>query len=611
MGNCLSNISSTKRILIFVHYNRYNELSSHVLYTLSKLRCYFKKVVFVSNSDLKGIDKERVQHYCDKIKIRENKGYDFGAWKEIIIEEGWRDLSSYDSLTLMNDTCFGPLFDMQMVFEKMEVPNVDFWGLTRYQNDNKWMPNHLEDIPEYIQSYYLCFTKKVVESSVFQDFWKKLILMSHVDNVIRIYEVYLTKILENAGFTHLVYFDNKEQNLQSGIIPLYFPDVMIASGNPFFKVKSVINFQDASFLMNLIEKVSDYPIEIIEEHFSRAFNPNESLRILHKSIIVSPNTVIELSGKTNIALHLHISETEALGGFLRCFTECKFNYALFITTDTTANENKINEQLQSKNREQNIEEIIVFDNQDDRIPSWLNIADKLQKYDVVAHFNLNKSFAKHEFWGFGNIEDVIESFIKETNHIITVFEQNKNIGIVIPDIPFIAKTETVFWDATKEICKSILSKMELKKTLDFNNISMPVRPFGNMFWYRSKALQPLFDLKLSDGRYPNKLLSMDKNRMSQAFECLPVYIAWSEGYDFRIMQNKENVLSYYKLIIMREVVLEKAKHVDRQIQEINHSYTWRIGKLFTHLPGRIKFWASMKTQIVFIMLFVVFELKYC
>ena len=41
--------------------------------------------------------------------------------------EGFENLKSYDSITAMNDTCFGPLWDMAPLYDKYESDNnIDF-----------------------------------------------------------------------------------------------------------------------------------------------------------------------------------------------------------------------------------------------------------------------------------------------------------------------------------------------------------------------------------------------------------------------------------------------------------------------------------------------------
>ncbi|HFH9739096.1 TPA: rhamnan synthesis protein F, partial [Streptococcus pyogenes] len=38
------------RILLYVHFNKYNKISAHVYYQLEQMRSLFSKIVFISNS---------------------------------------------------------------------------------------------------------------------------------------------------------------------------------------------------------------------------------------------------------------------------------------------------------------------------------------------------------------------------------------------------------------------------------------------------------------------------------------------------------------------------------------------------------------------------------
>ena len=115
-----------KRVLIFVHFNPYGSLSSHVLYTLEHIKDCYTKVVFVSNSPLSLEHKENLRPLCCKIMERPNFGFDFGAWKDALLEMGWNEIVKFDTLTIMNDTCFGPLYEFKPIIEEMEESGIDF-----------------------------------------------------------------------------------------------------------------------------------------------------------------------------------------------------------------------------------------------------------------------------------------------------------------------------------------------------------------------------------------------------------------------------------------------------------------------------------------------------
>ena len=73
-----------KRLLLYVHFNKYDHISRHVIYQLEHMSHYLKKLVFISNSKLSQgeVDKLRERNLIDDFIQRDNKGYDFAAWHE-------------------------------------------------------------------------------------------------------------------------------------------------------------------------------------------------------------------------------------------------------------------------------------------------------------------------------------------------------------------------------------------------------------------------------------------------------------------------------------------------------------------------------------------------
>ena len=176
-----------KRILFFVHFNKYDGLSKHVLYLLEHIKHIYSRIIIISNSKLNEQQAATLAGLSHSVIERKNTGFDFGAWKETLLQEGWENLEHYDSVTLMNDTCFGPVFDMEQTYKAMEERQYDFWGMTVHPTTRHGMPGNNWAIPEHLQSYFLCFNKKVVASKTFQKFWHKVKNMRKVNYVIQKY----------------------------------------------------------------------------------------------------------------------------------------------------------------------------------------------------------------------------------------------------------------------------------------------------------------------------------------------------------------------------------------------------------------------------------------
>ncbi|WP_330847886.1 rhamnan synthesis F family protein, partial [Streptococcus suis] len=102
-----------RRLLVYVHYNKYNAYSEYVDYQLSTITPIFDRTIFISNSQLSTSIVESLE---SKFKIsnpiiRENVGFDFAAWRDGIFNLDSQELLEFDSITFMNDTCFGPIWD--------------------------------------------------------------------------------------------------------------------------------------------------------------------------------------------------------------------------------------------------------------------------------------------------------------------------------------------------------------------------------------------------------------------------------------------------------------------------------------------------------------------
>ena len=90
------------RLLVFVHFNKYDKISSHVYYQLEQIRPLFSKLIFVTNSQLSDKHTENLakKGLINEFIQRQNQGYDFAAWKDGLFLEGFDNLDQYDSVQL-------------------------------------------------------------------------------------------------------------------------------------------------------------------------------------------------------------------------------------------------------------------------------------------------------------------------------------------------------------------------------------------------------------------------------------------------------------------------------------------------------------------------------
>lgn len=329
------------RMLLYVHYNKFNELSPHVLYQLEQLRPLFSSICFISNSYLSktAIEKLQENQLIDDVIQRQNEGYDFAAWKEAILSS-FDYVKSFDSLTLMNDTCFGPLWDMQEIFEKFESDaSVDFWGLTNHAACKIKGGSY---VAEHLQSYFLSFKKQVVESEAFIDFWSNVKSYKNVQQVIDSYESELTEQLVKAGYSCSSMLDLSSKP-ELGNVSIFRPDLILQAGIPFVKIKSFSHVAHlAPFVLNAIEEKSEYPGDLIINHLSSILPPTTSFLLPYKNLNQSDNT---LKQPSKTILHLHFSTRNGVE-ILTSFLKSRKNIITLVSAESDKTLEEVKEQFQ-------------------------------------------------------------------------------------------------------------------------------------------------------------------------------------------------------------------------------------------------------------------------
>ena len=197
-------------------------------------------LVFVTNSMLEPEELEKVKPYVSRCICRENKGLDFGAWKEAILLLGRKKIMEYDELVLCNNSCFAPVFPLEKMFTEMEQENVDFWGncIFPYSPDGSYI--HKDCIPEHLQSYFTVYNKNLLKSDTFWKFWENIPVYENYIDVVGNCESQFTKILADAGFTYSPYIKESYylcQYLHNYSVPYEKPTSLLLLNSPFVKKK--------------------------------------------------------------------------------------------------------------------------------------------------------------------------------------------------------------------------------------------------------------------------------------------------------------------------------------------------------------------------------------
>lgn len=180
---------SSLRYAVYVTYDRRSLIADYAVGQVAALARLGYRILFVSTSPrLPGNETAKVMQYTWRILHRRNLGHDFGSYKD-----GIRQIASLDNvevLILMNDSCYGPLFDLAGIEQRARASSSHIWGIT----DSWWKDYHL-------QSYLLRIDGRVLRSKAFHRFWATLLPYQPRPLVIRHGEVRFTQYLVRDGMT--------------------------------------------------------------------------------------------------------------------------------------------------------------------------------------------------------------------------------------------------------------------------------------------------------------------------------------------------------------------------------------------------------------------------
>ena len=260
------------RVAVFAHYDNNNLIQDYVVYYLQELKKVSQKIVFVSDGDISDNELSKLSGIVDYCIAKKHGEYDFGSYKRGYLyakENGW--LENCEELILCNDSCYGPLFDIEKYFDEMSARPVDFWGNTaspegfKREGDKKILGIPLS----HIQSYFIVFKPQVFKSDTFNNFINSIKKELDKDFIIINYEMGLTKLLEEQGFAWDVYC---QLSKKYPAMHLFKYKELIKDDRSLFVKTSIYrynNIQDIVYpSMNLIKNYTNYNINLIKNDIS-------------------------------------------------------------------------------------------------------------------------------------------------------------------------------------------------------------------------------------------------------------------------------------------------------------------------------------------------------
>lgn len=214
-------------VCLFVSYTPHALIKPHVRHHINSLLGAGIAVALVINvddvqADLSSLNVEGLK--LSGLYVRENKGFDFGAWAHLylMMPAGL----GLKRLYLVNDSMIGPLtapmFDKLML--KLKSSTADMLGLI----GNAKPVFHL-------QSFFLVFNQAILMDQRFQSVLKTLWSLPTKEMVIDFYEVRLTQLIKDLGYVaEPLYALAADQHQQTDAV-IHRLDELLAIDFPYIK----------------------------------------------------------------------------------------------------------------------------------------------------------------------------------------------------------------------------------------------------------------------------------------------------------------------------------------------------------------------------------------
>ena len=209
-------------VCVYVNYSPTNRLRPDIIHQLKSIANFYKIIFVTTSSTELGRDPlfQRLEEHTSEIIFRDNIGYDFGSWKAGIIDN-LSLIRSANSLLLVNDSLYGPLFALDNLLDRTLRSESDFTCMTL---------NRVGGI--HAQSYYVSYKPTIIRSAEFTAFWKSIPIYCDKYQLIKNCEMRWSHYLIGSGRSFSALYDTGSYGNQTHT---HWKSLITDHGYPFVK----------------------------------------------------------------------------------------------------------------------------------------------------------------------------------------------------------------------------------------------------------------------------------------------------------------------------------------------------------------------------------------
>lgn len=529
------------RLLIYVVYDRRDEVEEYVSYALRDLRRFFERIIVVSNGPLTAAARLTLDSVSDEVLERENVGFDIWGYKHGLDHIGV-GISAFDEVVLANDTWFGPVRPFDPVFERMDRQELHFWGMTDHPRVEPNPFTHQGYLAYHLQSYWMAARRELVASREWAEYWENLPEMTRYEDAVLKHEATFTELFTGYGFVGEVAFPTITDKVENHAV--LYAEQLLDAGCPTLKRRPFFQWPPYLDRLGVVGRWTldaaaryGYPMEILMQDLARNVAP----RVLNADaalLEVVPEYEIryDATNPLRILAVAHIFYPEMADHMLDALDRLPGAYDLTITTSDRERAEAIRDVLATRTARGTVD-VRVVDSNDGRDQSAFLIAcrDELLggAYDLVVKihskrtpqdaFNPGRLFARQQV---GNLLPSTEYVA----NVVGLFQREPGLGLAYPPMVHIGYgTMGHAWWSNKERFVDVAAELGVRVPVD--EVS-PLAPFGSMYFARPEALRLLVEHPWRYDEFGGTSAYKDGG-LAHVLERMPSYAAGELGFHTR------------------------------------------------------------------------------
>ncbi len=534
--------ASVRRVLFYLFHDRDGIVDDYVPYKLRALRPFVDHVFVVSNSDLTPEGRAALDEVADTVLVRENTGWDVGAFTAAMATFGEARLAEYDELILMNSTFFAPVYPFAEVFDRMAAEPVDFWGISSHPEvDPNPFANTTGILERHLQTHWVTVRRRMFTSLEWRDFWASMPPLVTYDDVVLSYEARFTAYFEHAGFRWVAAWP--EEHYPTGHAIFESAPMLLADRCPIVKRRQF--FHEPMFLernaiigrrvLQELER-TDYPLELVWRNVARVAEPRvlyTNFSLLEMLPETDPPTDGEAHGGTRVLGLAHVSDPRSMGPLVTALRHLPPGSDVVVTTPTR-HVDEVTSALApdpgGDDAGMRVDVRPVADDRGGHMAALLVEGRELLEgggYDLVCHVHTvrppdDESNAAHLLEDH-NLDNVLATggYVRR---VLQLFAEHPTLGMVFPPAVHIGfPTMGHGWGEHRLAALEVARETGMRTLFDPDT---PLAPYGGMFWARPESLATLMSRPWKHADYAD-------GHLGPAQELLLGYSALSAGWHVR------------------------------------------------------------------------------